>query len=205
MEVIRTRRRLSLPAIRRVLAILRAGGTIVFPTETSYGLGCDALDPSALRKVYALKGRPGTKALPVIMADRRMVGRFVRISRAAQGRIRRYWPGPLTLVLPIRRALPSALTGGRRSLAVRMSSHPIAQQIVRVFGSPIVATSANRSGAPSLYTVRTLRRHFRAGLPDLVIDAGALPRRPASTIIACSGRRLRLIRAGAVPFPTEKP
>ncbi|MBI3963542.1 MAG: threonylcarbamoyl-AMP synthase [Candidatus Kerfeldbacteria bacterium] len=203
MEVIRVRRRLSAPFLHRVVDVLRAGGTIVFPTETSYGLGCDALKPSALRLVIAIKGRPRTKALPVIVSSRRMVDQYVRVPQTAEPFIRR-WPGPLTLVLPIRRRPPSGLTGGRRSLAVRISSHPIAQQIVRVYGRPIVATSANRSGAPSLYSVRSLRRHFRIRLPDLVIDAGALPRRPASTIIACSGRRLRLIRAGAVPFPPEK-
>lgn len=133
--------------------IIQNGGTVIFPTETVYGLGANALDPRAARRIYRAKGRPSDNPLIVHIADIEMLDSIAKnISDSARKLMDRYWPGPLTLIFYKKDAVPSETTGGLETVAVRMPSDPIACALIRAAGVPIAAPSANISGKPSITT-----------------------------------------------------
>lgn len=130
--------------------MIREGSLVAFPTETVYGLGANALDASAVAKIYQAKGRPSDNPLIVHVADLAMVDRLVReIPPLAKEAMKRFWPGPLTLVMPRSSLVPDLVTAGLDTVAVRMPSHPVALSLIETAGVPIAAPSANRSGRPS--------------------------------------------------------
>ena len=180
-------------AVMHAIRVLARGGVVVFPTETSYGLGADAMNPKAIARIVAVKGRDAQKALSVLMASQTMARRYAILTPGARRLWTHFLPGPLTLVLPSR---DHATTWG-----VRVSSHPFAHALVRGYGKPITATSANVSGNPPLYDPDAILRAFarRRVKPDLLIDAGVLPERPSSTVVDCTGDALRILREGAIP------
>ena len=163
--------------IARALAVLRRGGVIVYPTETAYGLGGDWTKQSVHRRIRLLKGRPTSKQLSVIISSQAMAEKYVHFSVSARELAKKYWPGPLSLVVPLKK--------GKGTLSIRISPHPIARQLVRKLGRPLIATSANISGGETLYRADDVVREFsaRKHKPDLIIDAGALPKRRPSTIV----------------------
>ena len=170
--------------IQKAVACLRQGGVVVFPTETAYGLAADATNEVAVERVFALKGREGEKSLPLIAASREMVERFAGIPRGLEKFATQHWPGPLTLVLP---TVGGQLAQGvirQGTIAVRVSSHPVAQTLSEGLGSPIVSTSANRSGERVCYTVADVKKQFEGGeTPDFYLDVGKLKPELPSTII----------------------
>jgi len=178
--------------------VLRSGGLVVYPTETFYALGADALDRAAVEKVFAAKGRPGAMALPVIVGDVGDLGRVAaNLPEGAQALIGAFWPGPLTLVLPAAAAIPHGLLGGGRTVGVRLSPHPIARGLARAFGGPIVATSANRSGQPAPGTAAEAAAQLKEGV-ELVLDGGRTHGGAPSTIVDLSCDPPRLVRAGPI-------
>lgn len=179
--------------IAEALIVLRRGGVVAYPTETSYGLGVDATNQNAIEKVFAIKGRDRTKMLSVLVAHRTMAGKYAKFSQDALRLWDAFLPGPLTLVIPGR-------WGG--TLGVRLSSHPLALRLVRALREPLTATSANRSGHPALRDPEAVIEEFsRFQLqPDLVIDAGILPKRRPSTVVDCTGNSVRLLRKGSISF-----
>src|SRR5262249_25681643 len=126
--------------------VLRAGGAVAFPTETFYGLAAAALDPASVKRIFALKGRPDSKPLLVLVDSVAMAETVPHVSEPARALMKRYWPGALTIVLPARAIVPSDVTAGTGTLGVRVSSHPIAHGLVRTLGEPLTAPSANPSG-----------------------------------------------------------
>jgi L-threonylcarbamoyladenylate synthase len=181
---------------------LAAGGLVAFPTETVYGLGADASDGAAVARLYAAKGRPSFNPLIAHLASTAAARKLARFDAAAVRLADAFWPGPLTLVLPKAAACPVAdlATAGLDSIAVRVPAHPIAQDILRSFGGPVAAPSANRSGHVS----PTTAAHVLADLDgriDLVVDGGATPVGVESTIVACLGAPA-LLRPGGVPRET---
>lgn len=181
-------------------AALAAGRLVVYPTETFYGLGAHALLPRAVHAVAALKERAGEKAKPisVIVADRAMTARLVaRLPRAAEDLMARFWPGPLTLVLPARADLPPELAAGSGRIGVRVSSHPVARALAAALGAPITATSANRAGAPPACDAATAREAFGDAV-DVYLDGGALAGGSGSTVLVVDDDAARVVRAGAV-------
>lgn len=178
-------------------AVLRAGGVVAFPTETSYGLAVDPRCAAAVRKVFAIKGRPETKPLPLIAADSAAVRRSFIVPTALRPLAAR-WPAPLTLILPRRpgQHLPALL--GRRDGAVRVPDHAWARALAAACGGLITATSANLSGEPNLYSGAVVRRAFLDGAaqPDLLLDAGRLSIRRPSTIVAAANDKLKILRQG---------
>jgi len=187
------------PAVlAQAVAALRAGDVVAFPTETVYGLGADATRPDALERVFALKGRPRTHPLIVHLADaaaaRAWAGDW---PQAAQRLAERYWPGPLTLVLPRSPLASDAVTGGQESVALRVPSHPVARALLRAFGGAIAAPSANRYGHVSPTRAAHVREEFGDAVP-LVLDGGDCEVGLESTIVACLGGRLALLRPGAI-------
>lgn len=180
------------------LAALKRGEVIVFPTETLYGLGADALNFSAVEKVFQLKGRDADNPFPVLIADRAMLDSLVaEISPLAELLMTRFWPGPLTLVLPARADIPRPLVNRQGGIGVRLSSQPIATELARLLGHPLTATSANPSGQPGAHTVAEAKIYF-AGKIDIYVDGGALKSPTGSTVAAIEKDKLRIIRAGEI-------
>lgn len=180
------------------LAALQRGEVIVLPTETLYGLGADALDSAAVQKVYQLKGRDAANPIPVLVADRAMLDTLVtEVSPLAERLIAEFWPGPLTLVLPARKELPTPLVNTAGGVGVRSSSQPIAAKLVKTLGRPMTATSANPSGQPPARTVEQAKTYF-AGQIEIFVDGGELTSRTGSTVADITGGRIRIIRQGDI-------
>jgi L-threonylcarbamoyladenylate synthase len=185
------------PDIAAAVAALRAGELVAFPTETVYGLGADARNPEALRKVYALKGRPSTHPLilHVLSADdlKDWVSDIPPAARALAGR---FWPGPLTLVLPRSARVADALTGGQDTVAIRVPAHPVARALLAAFGSGIAAPSANRYGRVSPTRAAHVREEFPRDL--LVLEGGDCEVGLESTIVSLVDAVPRLLRPGSI-------
>jgi len=180
------------------VSALKRGEVIVFPTETLYGLGADALNFSAVEKVFHLKGRDPNNPFPVLVADLAMVDSLVAaISPLAKLLMTRYWPGPLTLVLPARTEIPCALVNSRGGIGVRLSSQPLATELVRLLGHPLTGTSANPSGQPGALTIVQAKNYFSEKI-SVYVDGGALHSRTGSTVAAIEKDRLRIIRDGEI-------
>ncbi|MBU0530995.1 MAG: L-threonylcarbamoyladenylate synthase [Candidatus Uhrbacteria bacterium] len=208
--------------IKQAVDVLKSGGVVVFPTETCYGLAADATNAQAVRRLITIKGR-GRKTLPLIASSLVMVEAYTKMSELARRVARKYWPGPVTLVLPARQEQIQSPFRGVRSrtglkavgnrlvpqcvrddmVAIRISSHPVARALSKGLGQPIVATSANRSGEPECYLVNSLKRQYAKQKlqPDYILDAGTLPKSAPSTIVKVDRDRLRVLREGSVKFP----
>jgi L-threonylcarbamoyladenylate synthase len=185
-------------AIADAVRILAAGGLVAFPTETVYGLGADATDGRAVARLYEAKGRPAFNPLISHVTDGAAAAAIARFDANAQRLAERFWPGPLTLVLPKAPGCPVAdlATAGLDTIAVRVPAHDVARKILAAFGRPVVAPSANRSGHVS----PTDAGHVLADLGgriDLIVDGGATPVGVESTIVACLGAPV-LLRPGGV-------
>jgi L-threonylcarbamoyladenylate synthase len=182
------------------VACLKAGGVVVFPTDTLYGVGADVFSLPALRRVFALKGRPLRLALPVLVSDWEQVGSVAQdIPELGFRLAQRFWPGPLTLVLPRSDRLPDLVTGGLDTVAVRMPDHPIPLALAREFGGPITGTSANPSGQADLLTLEAVVAQLGHGV-DYVIRCGPAPAGIPSTVVDVTTGTPRLVREGALAF-----
>jgi len=185
-------------SIRLAGETIRNGGLVAFPTETVYGLGCDAFNADAAAKVFAVKQRPQFDPLIVHIADRTQLDKVARaLPATAQQLIDQFWPGPLTLVLPKQRAIPDLVTAGLDTVAVRMPNHPVAQTLIREAGTPIAAPSANLFG----YVSPTTAQHVADGLGrtiDLIFDGGPCPVGVESTIVSLVGPEPELLRPGSI-------
>ena len=178
---------------------MRKGEAIVFPTETFYGVGVDATNPLALERLFELKGRDPDKPVALIAADLAMVARVVSaIPPVAIRLARAFWPGPLTIVLPARPEISSALTNREGGVGIRISPHPIALELARRLGAPLTATSANLAGEPPARTIAEARAAFGTRIAAYV-DGGTLYGSLPSTVIAIEGDRIKVLRAGAIP------
>ena len=185
-------------AIRLAAEIIRAGGLVAFPTDTVYGLGCDALNPEAAARIFEAKQRPRFDPLIVHIADRAALDALVpHVSLSEHRLMDAFWPGPLTLVLPKRPVVPDLVTAGLPTVAVRMPAHPVAQALIREAGVPIAAPSANPFG----YVSPTTAQHVLDGLGehvDLILDGGPCPIGVESTIISMVGTWAELLRPGSI-------
>lgn len=181
---------------------LRSGGLVAFPTETVYGLGADALNADAVARVFALKGRPANNPLIVHIADEPMAHRVAgQWPAEAAALARRFWPGPLTIVVPKGSAVPSIVTAGGETVALRCPDHPVALALIRAFNGPIVGPSANRSGFVSPTTAAHVRSAFADEIARdelLLLDGGACRAGIESTVISVVDRPARVLRRGVV-------
>lgn len=184
--------------LQAALEVLRRGGTVIYPTETAYGLGADYYNTQAIAKIYQIKKREKNKPLSVLVPDIVSANSLVKFDTKTAELASQYWPGPLTIVLPFMHAhWQKHFTD---TLAVRVSSHPFAQSLVLDFGHPLVTTSANISGLGNCFSPAEIKKQFKGQrkLPDLFINAGVLPRRPASTIVGCDDKGLCILRQGEI-------
>jgi L-threonylcarbamoyladenylate synthase len=177
---------------------LRDGELVAFPTETVYGLGANAQNPAAVQKIFTAKGRPTTHPVIVHLDSPRYLHRWVReIPDVAAQLAEKFWPGPLTMVLPRAANVHDIITGGQDTVAIRVPAHPMAQQLLTAFGGGIAAPSANRYGRLS----PTRAEHVRDELGDavrVVLDGGESQIGLESTIVCCDATGVHLLRPGAV-------
>lgn len=187
-------------AIEEAAACLRAGGLVVFPTETVYGLGADALNPKAVARIFEVKQRPRFDPLIVHVADIGWLQDFAAaFPPAARKLADRFWPGPLTFVLPKKDVVPDLVTAGLPTVAVRMPRHPLAMDLIRRVGRPVAAPSANRFGSLSPSTAEDARAEVGDGA-DMVLDGGPCPVGIESTIVSFAGEQPILLRPGGLPI-----
>lgn len=178
--------------------ILRAGGLVAFPTETVYGLGANALDEQAARKIYAAKGRPSDNPLIAHISNIRELEPLVsEIPKAGRKLAEAFWPGPLTMVFPKSSIVPYGTTGGLDTVAIRMPSDPVANRLIALAGVPVAAPSANTSGRPSPTTAMHVWQDMN-GKIEMIIDGGAVGIGVESTIVDVSDGAPVLLRPGAV-------
>jgi len=171
-------------APRLAADVMALGGIVVYPTETSYALGCSGLDKGAVARVYAIKCRDKSKPLPLIMSDARMVAKFAVSTPAQKRLVEKFMPGPLTIASKKRVAIPAA--GKAKTIAFRIPSIEFARKTSAILGAPIVSTSANLSGEAAVYDIGQIVELF-ARKADLIVDAGNLSKVPASTIVCLQG------------------
>ncbi len=178
--------------------IIREGGLVAIPTETVYGLGANGLDEQAVAKIFAAKGRPQDNPLILHVAEPREMERFCRdIPPEAYLLAEKFWPGPLTIVLPARDVVPRRTTGGLDTVAIRCPDSAVTREVIRLAGVPVAAPSANLSGKPSTTTAQHVL-HDHDGRIDAVIDGGACSVGVESTIVDLTEKPARLLRPGGV-------
>lgn len=187
-------------ALSRAAAAIGAGELVAFPTETVYGLGADALNETAVARVFEAKGRPRFNPLIVHVARLEEAMRLGRFSAEARLLAERFWPGPLTLVVPQAAACPVSLlaSAGLDSIALRMPAHPLARALIEAAGRPLVGPSANPSGRLSPTTADDVM-HGLGGRIALVLDGGPCPVGVESTVVSCLSERPVLLRPGGLP------
>ncbi len=183
--------------IQAATQILRAGGVVAFPTETVYGLGADALDPAAVAKVFAAKGRPSHNPLIVHVSSIEMARSLAEGWPEFADRLARaFWPGPLTIVVPKGARVPSIVTGGGPTVALRMPAHDLAQKLIEAFGGPIVGPSANASGTLSPTAASHVAHALGKAIP--VLDGGPCQRGIESTVVRIEQGGVSVLRLGVI-------
>jgi L-threonylcarbamoyladenylate synthase len=184
--------------IERAVEIVRQGGLVAFPTETVYGLGADASNPQAMKKLYAVKRRPADHPVIVHFASAEDAFAWAReVPGAARKLAERFWPGPLTLILKRSARAADFVTGGQDAVGLRVPSHPVARELLKCFGKGVAAPSANRFGLVSPTTAAHVREDLGSDV-DLVLEGGASEVGIESTILDLSGARPVLLRPGRI-------
>ncbi|MBI2858384.1 MAG: threonylcarbamoyl-AMP synthase [Chloroflexi bacterium] len=180
------------------MRVLRAGGIVAFPTDTVYGLGCNAFNTQALVRIFEVKRRPRHLALPLLVSDMPQLREVaVEMSQAARLLAERFWPGALSLLLPRTNKVPDIVTARGNKVAVRLPAHPVPVFLARAVGAPLVGTSANLHGQPSCRTAEEVRRQLD-GEVDMIVDGGETPGGIESTIVDVQDSRPVIIREGAI-------
>lgn len=176
----------------------RAGNIIAYPTETFYGLCADPFNKRAIEALYEIKGRPSASPIPLIIGEADMLSSVAsEITPQAQKLIDKFWPGPLTIVFKARPELPSILTAGAGTIAVRLSSSPHARRLSNTLSSPVTSTSANPSGSLPAAKAGEVLDYFDGSI-DIIIDGGRLEARKGSTIVDATGEKLVILREGEI-------
>ena len=183
----------------RACVLLRAGGVVAYPTDTFYGLAADPRNPNAVARLFAIKGRAGGQAIPLIAADRQQAAQAAQFDDRALRLAEAFWPGPLSLVLPANGVISQDARAADGTIAVRVPASEPARAIARAFGFCITATSANLSGGEALASAADVTAAL-GGAVDLVLDAGDTPGGAPSTLVDVRGETPRLVRAGAIAW-----
>ncbi len=188
-------------AVLRAAEVLREGGVVLYPTDTVYGIGVDALNVEAIKKIYMIKGRSAGNPISVVVPSLDAAEVYVAITPGARKLAKAFWPGPLTVVLRRKETVPGELTGDRETLGIRVPNNTFCLALARELGRPYTTTSANKAGTGDCRTIEevsmSLGEHFN-GI-DLVIDGGQLPTAVPSTVVDVSGITPHIFREGAVP------
>lgn len=204
METINLRKTKPTWAIQKAIAVLKKGGLIVYPTETSYGLGVNAASPQAVRKLLEYKGGRGKKPISVAMADKSMAKKYVHLNETAENLYQNFLPGPLTVVSQSKRKVAPGVESANQTLGIRIPNYPFILKLIAQFGKPITATSANTSGKKQPYSITDWQRYTstkKQTMVDLFLDAGELPKRQPSTVVDTTLHEPAVLRQGTVVIP----
>lgn len=183
----------------RAIAVLQNGGVIVIPTDTVYGLACDAMNENAIQRIFEIKMRSREKALPIFVSNTVMLEQVARVSPEMSAMLSQLWPGALTAVLLAQSTIPEILHRGTNAIGVRMPKYQFDLNLVEQFGGPLAVTSANISGKGSCIKIQDVINSFHGGIePDLVVDAGDLPDSIASTVADFTKTPPVILREGPV-------
>ena len=186
-------------ALKQAAELIRAGRLVGIPTETVYGLGADAMNPEAVKAIFEAKGRPGDNPLIVHIADKAELAPLIACEPGENAKklMNAYWPGPLTLIFPKSEKVPMCTTGGLNTVAVRMPSHPVAKELIRMSGKSIAAPSGNRSGRPSPTTAAHMFEDMD-GRIEMILDGGSCEVGVESTVVDMTGDVPRILRPGGI-------
>lgn len=184
----------------KAISILCKGGVIAHATDTCYGFVCDALSEAPLSRLYQLKKMPKSKPVSLMVSDLAEASRYGFFNKNAMRLAKKYWPGPLTIIVKRKKTLPAFLNSENKTVGFRVPKHKLSIQLVKKFRRPLTTTSANISGLPSPYSVNEINKQFKKEKlkPDFIIDSGRLKKNLPSTIVDCSGKKMKLIRQGEV-------
>lgn len=186
-------------SIARAVEVLRTGGVVAYPTDTFYGLAVDPRNDAGVARLYELKGRDSREAIPLVASSiLQAQGAGVFDERAGK-LAAAFWPGPLTIVVPARPGIARRILGHRRTIAIRVAAHAVAQALAEAHGFPITSTSANRSGQPPAASARDLENAHLSDV-DVLLDSGPSPGGQPSTIVEMATDGPRLVRAGAIAW-----
>jgi len=181
----------------KAASILNRGGIIIYPTETLYGIGTDAMNQEAVRRVFAIKGREEDKPVPILIRDRYMFDEFAEIPELGNLLIDRFLPGPLTLVLKKKKDFPGIITAESEKVAMRISGHPFVKRLFESLSGPITSTSANLSGMGNVYDFKSVFETFN-GKVELIVDSGTLQPSKGSTIVDLTVTPPSILREGDI-------
>jgi L-threonylcarbamoyladenylate synthase len=200
METIQLTRDNLQEAAEKAAAVISRGGVVLYPTDTLYGLGADALSDAAVKKLYAIKGRPEGKPIHALVSDERMAARFGELSADAR-RLMEDIHEPLSIIVRKKGDASGGILRGIGTFGFRVASHPFCAALVRAAGVPVTTTSANRAGTLPYRSVPEILEQLGDGARgiNLAIDAGVLPPRPASSIVDLSSGEPQILREGTIP------
>lgn len=185
--------------IARVVEFLKEGQVVAYPTETIYGLGADVQSKKAVKRVYDLKARDYGLPISILVADMKMLrGTVMEVPGNAIPLMRRFWPGPLTILFPASSLIPKGFVTNTGKVGIRLSSNTVASAIVEKFGNPITTTSANLSGFPPSLSVKHVQKYFGEKIP-CIVDGGECDPSRGSTVVDIAEDTMRIIREGAIP------
>ena len=185
--------------LKEAISILKNGGLVAFPTDTVFGLGASTSSVDAIGRIYEVKQRPASQAMPLLLASIAEVESVAEdVSEIARTLMKHFWPGALTLIVKKAASLPDIITAGGSSVAIRIPNHPVPLALIKGIGTPLIGTSANRSGEASPLTVQEVARQL-GGKIDLIIDDGTVELPGESTILDTTVTPLRIVRAGRIP------
>lgn len=192
--------------INNTITILKSNGLVIFPSDTVYGLLCDATNEIAVKKLIEFKNRPPGKAISVF-CNFELINKLVKINKQQQKIIKEILPGPFTVILPSKHQVNKSLESEKGSLGIRIPTFQLIKRLIQVFEKPVTATSANLAGRPAHYSINTLLNELsdkQKKLIDLMIDAGTLPRNKPSTIVDLTQSDVKILRQGDVDFSWSK-
>lgn len=189
MEIIKPKQKDFWP---KTISALKRRGVVVIPTDTAYGLAGNFFDSKVLKKLFLIKNRPKNKRVALVASSLKQVNKFFRLNTDELALAKKYWPGPLTIILPLKK--------NRKRIGVRVPKLKIAREICRRFGKPLTATSANISGGQECYDIQEVIKQFknRRCPPDLIIDAGRLKKVKPSTLIILKKDKIKILREGPI-------
>ena len=182
-------------SIKETVNVLKNGGICIYPTETCYGLGCDATNEKAIKKLRKIKKMNDEKKISIIVSSLEMIKKYGRVTRRVEKIVNLFMPAPLTLVIRKKKSIPDILN--KDEIAFRIPNNLVALRLVKEFEKPITATSANITTKPSIYTFDKIRKVFE-GKVDIILDGGDLPLEPPSTIVDMTKRKPEIIREGSM-------
>ncbi|MAF20633.1 MAG: threonylcarbamoyl-AMP synthase [Parcubacteria group bacterium] len=186
--------------IEIAVGVIKRGGSFVYPTDTVYGLGVDALRIDSIERLFKIKKRPATKPVPIMIRDIEMAKQIAFVNKKQEAVLKKVWPGPVTVVLEKRRIIPEVLTAKQRTIGLRIPDCQFTQALMENLVEPITVTSANLSGQPPLISSREVIKNFEKAYPrpDLILDAGDLPASPPSTVLDLTSSQPKILRVGPV-------